>query len=201
MGKQKSVIKLTKSELEFAADSHYPLLKLKLFEGVQGQFHDLGKALQSGDILFNAIPLGLDYKISKGENLKGLPYMVLDYPRISGPVFPSLIRIVFWWGKYISFQFYIKSESVLAMDTADCLSEIKKLRLYDGNDIWDQDLASASFLKTNQTESKTLCAVIKRNKYVRLTSKCRIPDLYRIDRRITQFGERINAGVCLKNVY
>jgi hypothetical protein len=38
------------------------------------------------------------YKISKGENYKGLPYTVLDYPRHYSKTDIFAYRAMFWWG-------------------------------------------------------------------------------------------------------
>lgn len=41
-------------------------------------------------------------KISKGENYRGLPYMVLDYPRLFLKGNSFAIRTLFWWGHFFS---------------------------------------------------------------------------------------------------
>jgi hypothetical protein len=41
-------------------------------------------------------------KISKGENYKGLPYLVLDYPRVFRQHETFAIRTFFWWGHFFS---------------------------------------------------------------------------------------------------
>jgi len=47
-------------------------------------------------------------KISKGENYKGLPWMVLDYPRAFGRQDVLAIRTLFWWGHYFSVTLHLK---------------------------------------------------------------------------------------------
>lgn len=47
-------------------------------------------------------------KISRGENYKGLPYMVLDYPRAFGREDVLAIRTLFWWGHYFSVTLHLK---------------------------------------------------------------------------------------------
>lgn len=49
-------------------------------------------------------------KISQGENYKGLPYLVLDYPRlfIKNNIFA--IRTLFWWGKHISTTLHLSGK-------------------------------------------------------------------------------------------
>jgi hypothetical protein len=41
-------------------------------------------------------------KISKGENYCGLPYVVLDFPRLSNGEDLFFIRSMFWWGHEFS---------------------------------------------------------------------------------------------------
>jgi len=41
-------------------------------------------------------------KISKGENYRGLPYMVLDHPRLFDKEDVFALRTLFWWGNFFS---------------------------------------------------------------------------------------------------
>ena len=47
-------------------------------------------------------------KISKGENFRGLPYIVLDYPRYFSKEHLFAIRTMAWWGKYFSITLHLK---------------------------------------------------------------------------------------------
>lgn len=49
-------------------------------------------------------------KISRGENYKGLPYLILDYPAIFKKNGVLAVRTMFWWGKYFSSQLHISGE-------------------------------------------------------------------------------------------
>lgn len=46
-------------------------------------------------------------KISKGENYKGLPYLVLDYPRYFDKDNIYAIRTMFWWGNFFSITLHL----------------------------------------------------------------------------------------------
>ena len=41
-------------------------------------------------------------KISRGENYNGLPWLVLDYPRLFTRTDTFAIRTFFWWGRFFS---------------------------------------------------------------------------------------------------
>lgn len=47
-------------------------------------------------------------KISKGENYKGLPYVMLDYPRNFGREDVLAVRTFFWWGHGFSITLHLK---------------------------------------------------------------------------------------------
>jgi hypothetical protein len=47
-------------------------------------------------------------KIARGENYKGLPYVMLDYPRIFGTEDVLAIRTMFWWGHEFSVTLHLK---------------------------------------------------------------------------------------------
>ncbi|HMH20736.1 MAG TPA: hypothetical protein VK563_03120 [Puia sp.] len=47
-------------------------------------------------------------RISKGENYKGLPWVVLDYPRYFGRDHVFAVRTLFWWGNYFSVTLHLK---------------------------------------------------------------------------------------------
>ena len=41
-------------------------------------------------------------KIARGENYEGLPWLMLDYPRLFTPTSTFAIRTFFWWGRFFS---------------------------------------------------------------------------------------------------
>jgi hypothetical protein len=53
---------------------------------------------------------GAEPKISKGENYKGLPYVMLDYPRVFGRADIFAIRTMFWWGYAFSVTLHLKGK-------------------------------------------------------------------------------------------
>ena len=148
---QKCAIKLTNHQLMLASDTDYPLTKNQVIHNISLLFDELARELQSTtfpapfSILNNA-----GYKITKGENYKGLPYVVLDYPKISGPQFPILFRTVFWWGNYFSFNVLIQDKE---LQKHIRLHESSEVYVLTGPDIWDNDLLSDAYLKINSSHA------------------------------------------------
>jgi hypothetical protein len=71
-------------------------------------FDDVGGGLPAeGDRVVHPTP---DPKIAKGENYKGLPYVMLDYPRIFGREDVLAIRTMFWWGHAFNVTLHLKGQ-------------------------------------------------------------------------------------------
>src|SRR5437868_6529086 len=68
----------------------------ELFGGLAEDYKDVLKA--AGLFTSNEVVA----KISRGENYKGLPYVMLDYPRQFAKVEVFAIRSFFWWGNFFS---------------------------------------------------------------------------------------------------
>ncbi|MDR3716500.1 MAG: hypothetical protein P4L51_27145 [Puia sp.] len=47
-------------------------------------------------------------KISRGENYQGLPWVVMDHPRLFGKTDVFAVRTLFWWGHYFSVTLHLK---------------------------------------------------------------------------------------------
>jgi hypothetical protein len=47
-------------------------------------------------------------KIARGENYRGLPFVMLDFPRLFSSQHVMAVRTHFWWGNYISVVLHLK---------------------------------------------------------------------------------------------
>src|SRR5262245_60824558 len=81
------------------------LQKIKLFfEGLQVKQSEILKdySAQLPEDILKISP-----KISKGENYKGLPWLVLDNPRFFQHKNIFAIRTMFWWGNFFSITLHL----------------------------------------------------------------------------------------------
>ncbi|MEO9005077.1 MAG: hypothetical protein ABI288_10085 [Ginsengibacter sp.] len=49
-------------------------------------------------------------KITKGENYRGLPYLILDYPAIFSKEDIFAVRTMFWWGNFFSISLHVSGK-------------------------------------------------------------------------------------------
>ncbi len=105
-----SKIQLSDAESEMMQNADLILTKNRvlqkmtgLLEQVQERQQDFVRANDLADHgIFKTPP-----KISRGENYLGLPWLILDYPRISGSQGVFFIRTMFWWGRFFSSTLHV----------------------------------------------------------------------------------------------
>src|SRR6516164_3518695 len=103
-------IQLSEEELALVKNADWILTKNKIILKVVELFGKVAKELEYS--LYSAdLPAEIKLttpKISKGENYKGLPYVVLDYPRLFRKSEIFAVRILFWWAHYFSVTLQVK---------------------------------------------------------------------------------------------
>ncbi len=103
---------LTEKELLILQDTDFLLTKATVLEKINellGQTRkELKESVENSNFSFpNGIDL-LNGKISKGENYKNLPYMVLDYPALFTTKTVFAYRMMFWWGNFFSATLHLE---------------------------------------------------------------------------------------------
>lgn len=115
--------------------------------------------LIEGDGILPAEIISSTPKISKGEQYKEMPYVVLDYPRFFSKENVFAIRTFFWWGHYFSITLQLKGAYQKKFAHA-VLSQITQGRLNDyelsvSGDEFDFDILSGNYQKANSIDTFT----------------------------------------------
>lgn len=97
---QGSKITLSPAERELFSNAEVILTKNSILQKTAHLLQTLQEQLYDEAPLF--VKQTSSPKISRGENYLGLPYMVLDYPRIANGENIFFIRSFFWWGNFYS---------------------------------------------------------------------------------------------------
>ncbi len=142
---------LTPYELKLVTDANILLTKNKIIQTVCDFFGELtgeykkqlGEELAYTHMLINA-------KVSRGENYKGLPYVMLDFPRQFTKDNVFAIRTFFWWGNFFSITLQLSGESL-----RQCLGSIqnavdskvfKEWYLSSGSTEWDHHFEENNYV-------------------------------------------------------
>jgi len=148
----KTKILISQPELELVMNGQWILTKTRIINKVYELFAELAEDLK---VLMkdheNDLPAEIMLKrprIFKGENYKGLPYVILDHPVIFGRQDIFAIRTLFWWGNYFSIQLQLSGtykgkyqESILKKLSNDPGSYFVAV----SEDAWDHDLLSDGY--------------------------------------------------------
>ena len=104
-------IQLSEEELGLVQNAEWLLTKNRIIAKVYEMFGFLISDVQlmlSGNPILSSEIFASSPKISKGENYRGLPYVMLDYPRCFGKSDIFAIRTMFWWGNFFSTTLHLK---------------------------------------------------------------------------------------------
>jgi hypothetical protein len=97
-------VRLSVEELRLVTDPAWILTKNSIIRKVVEMFGELSGEWRG---LVTAVT---EPKISKGEQHKGLPWVMLDYPRLFGKEDVLAIRTMFWWGHCFSVTLHLKGK-------------------------------------------------------------------------------------------
>jgi hypothetical protein len=106
-------IRLSAHELELVQNAEWILTKNAILQKVKLLLEDLlgpfSNELKNHFTLPEEVAM-TSPKISKGENYKGLPYLVLDLPRYFNKEGIFAIRTMFWWGNHFSITLHLSGK-------------------------------------------------------------------------------------------
>ncbi len=146
----------SKEEQSVVEDKGYLILKHAIIKKVVHWYSSLEKSMRtdwlnaSFDNVFPELPK--TGKISRGENYKQLPYVVLDFPAIFSKNDILAYRSIFWWGNYFSNQLIVKgnyyqllrlnfSNNLALLQTSDAFLDLSE-------NPWNHDISEATIIQT-----------------------------------------------------
>lgn len=97
-----SKIQLSDTEFRMVQDAELILTKNRVLKKALLLMQDVQEQMQEAVQGQAAVIFSVAPKISKGENYLGLPYIVLDFPRIAIGQDLCFVRSFFWWGHFFS---------------------------------------------------------------------------------------------------
>ncbi len=195
---RKSVIKLTKTEFDFLSREDYPKIKQQVIQKLCQHFDSLGVLMQQSISSINETVMmelhQAQFKTTKGENYQQLPYVVLDYPKIKNAEFILLFRTMCWWGKYFSLNIFLHSSSFNTKQLAEILQHktFEKVKLYIGDDLWQQDLEHKDFIKISSLKKTALITQLNKKSYIKLSVKVSLKKWDELDEKAIEFYTTIS---------
>jgi len=139
-------------------------------------------------------------KISRGENYKGLPWLVLDNPRHFRHNNIFAIRTMFWWGNFFSVTLHLsgnnKSDLLKKIFENLSLLEENDFYVYGGQDEWEHDLDPGSYKKISAASIDELEKIFSENNFLKLAIKFPIDSLETIEDNLCRNYELLVKCCC-----
>lgn len=116
-------------------------------------------------------------KISKGENYKGLPYLLLDYPGYFDKENIFAFRTMFWWGHFFSVTLHLsgKYKQHYVSNIEKKISE----KIYSdyfvsiADDQWQHGFEADNYKTVNELTAAAMGNKLRQNSFVKIA--CKLP--------------------------
>lgn len=176
---------ITHKELNILQDTDFLLTKSIVLEKIYKLLEDtraeLIKCVKNTNFSF---PDGTDIvtgKISRGENYKNLPYMVLDYPTLFTNESSFAFRTMFWWGNFFSSTLHLEGKALdkygkTIVDNIDKLLN-KNIYIGVGETPWQYHYGEDNYLPLTKDHKNAIsyCEFLKLSKKISLTRWEKLP--------------------------
>ena len=134
-------------------------------------------------------------KISKGENYKGLPWVVLDYPRLFTKENIFAIRTLFWWGNYFSVTLHLKGKY---KEIFSPLIQKNLQRFLDhdfyisiSDDEWHHALHEGHYSSISKLNSASIKTSLSKNDFLKLSAKIDLTQWQNAEEKLIRLFEVI----------
>ncbi len=184
-------LKLSPKELRLVGDDAFILTKNAILEKVKHMLQNLSED-QLRYIHQKKDPFPVEIfrhppKISRGENYRGLPWLVLDYPRVfenekhpSGKAGIVAIRTLFWWGRYCSVTLHLQGyyKKTFGKHIADAYPLLKQKNFFVciNDNQWEHHLGKDNYRSLKKMSRQGFEKIIGKKDFLKLSAKCKLED-------------------------
>lgn len=185
-------LRLSQEELALVSDAQWILTKnailtkaIALFAHVQSQQNHILKdfSLRVPDSI-----LSIGAKISKGENYKGLPYIVLDQPRFFQKEHAFAIRHIFWWGNFFSSMFYLsgkyKNQYEQHIRSAYPVLKDNDYFICINNDPWEHHFEETNFIAIHSLSDDDYKHIIASHSFIKIANKIPVSEWENAEKKL-----------------
>jgi len=201
---QQTKIQFLPAEMVLVSSPDIILTKNAILQKIKSFLEEL--QIKQQDILKKYSPqlseelLNISPKISRGENYKGLPWLVLDNPRYFQHNNIFAVRTMFWWGNFFSITLHLSGKN-----KEDLLKKIMKkfsvlaesnFYVYTGQKEWEHDFDPNSYKRISALTKDELKKISAENSFLKLAIKFPIDSLGAIEDKLLRNYELLVKCCC-----
>jgi hypothetical protein len=194
-------IRLSPEEEELVATADWILTKNRVIQKINQLLSNVQTSqqqlLQSCTSL-NKEVLTSSPKISKGENYKGLPWLVLDYPRYFNKEDVFAIRTLFWWGNFFSITLHLsgKYKVVYEKKIIDSFESLKAayFSVCINEDQWVHHFEASNYILISDIDPLQFEEKIHKGSFIKLAKKIPLEQWNDVEKKLLEiFSQLINT--------
>ena len=201
---QQTKIQLLPGEMELVSSPEIILTKNAILQKIKSFLEEIQiKQLDIINQYSSQLPeevLRISPKISKGENYKGLPWLVLDNPRHFQHNNIFAIRTMFWWGNFFSITLHLsgKYKSNLLKKISENVSLLAKkdFYVYTGEKEWEHDFAPEFYKQLSTLNMDELENIYSVNTFLKLAIKFPIDSFIAVEDELCRNYELLVKCCC-----
>jgi len=201
---QQTKIQFLPAEMELVSSPDIILTKNAILQKIKSFFEEVQMKQQdilkkySSQLLEEVIKISP--KISRGENYKGLPWLVLDNPRHFQHNNIFAIRTMFWWGNFFSITLHVsgnnKNDLLKNLTQNASLLAKNDFYIYNGTKEWEHDIDPDSYKKLSAINEDELQKIISTNSFLKLAVKFTVESLEAVEDKLLRNYELLVKCCC-----
>jgi hypothetical protein len=176
MGETK--IRLSEEEMQLLLRSDWILTKNRVIQKAKDLLETLQATQEDILSLYPQLPeevRKISPKVSKGENYKGLPWLMLDQPRYFSRDNIFAIRSFFWWGHFFSCTLHLSGSYKIFYEKKiiNRFDELKKAGIFIciSQDQWEHHFEEDNFVSIDNLPAKQFVDSINKSSFIKLSRK------------------------------
>lgn len=204
-------VRISDKELNYLEDVDFLLTRHKINHKVNQLLLETEASLKdfirSTDIVFPENIKLKAGKISKGENYRLLPYLILDYPRQFHRESVFALRTMFWWGHYYSVTMMLAGEALevfreVLIEKADVLHQSDMYLYINEEDPWQHHLDEENYISLRSFASaEEIRTKLRDLPYIKLMSTLSLQEWEELPAFTLRFFKEILSVLSLYNEF
>ncbi|HET6994422.1 MAG TPA: hypothetical protein VFI06_05555 [Chitinophagaceae bacterium] len=175
----KAKIMLSAKETQLVGNADWILTKNQILQKVKLILEDVQSKQQDffkdHPAILPAEVITIPPKISRGENYKGLPWLVLDHPRFFGKEDHFAVRSMFWWGNFFSITLHLagiyKRNYERKAVAGFSLLEDESFFIGVGDEQWEHHFETDNYLPLKEMNEESFKAHVTHKPFIKLAKK------------------------------
>lgn len=176
---------LSKKEIQLLRDESFFHTKRIITQKIFHQLSESANAIQASPSFKKiSFPKGTDItsgKITKGENYLGLPFIILDFPKLFSPEKIFAFRTMVWWGNFVSCTLLISGDRVpLAQkNLLHHFTSLKKKEVFlcVSESRWHHHFEDDNFLSLKRLTKKATENILSKQEFLKVARKIPVSDI------------------------